>query len=210
MSAPDMAGNLRPSLAAAALLLFLAACGQHPIANNETAPAPAKTLSNLARPSPPVAARPGPPLVGRCWMGGCTWFRILSRQLVRDVNGERLIRAALLLGVSDAPNGNPETPRDARILWDETPAEVWLLCSANRPTVIYRGDTGGWEASTLDFVGGPYGVNEQISSQYVAACHPGDHFYSPNFAARHHYRAMTPEVDTHAVASPEAEFDHQN
>ena len=195
---------------AAALLSCLTACGARPVANEATAPAPAYTVANLVQARPNIAAPAGPPLVGRCWMGSCSWFRIVSRQLVRETGSERLIRAALMFGVSESADGTPETPRDAGIRWDEGRGEIWFLCSASRPTVIYRGEADGWEATTLDFVNGPYGVSEAISSQYVAICHPGDDMYRPGFATRHNYRAITPEVETYALTSPEAIFDHHN
>jgi hypothetical protein len=195
---------------AAALLSCLTACGEDPIAKNEAAPAPANAVANLAQAPQPVAVPSGPPLVGRCWMGSCTWFRIVSRQLVRETSGERLIRAALIPGVSESADGTPETPRGAGIRWDEASGEIWFLCSARRPTVILQVEAGGWEATTLDFVGGPYGVTEAVSAKYVAACHPGDDMYRRGFAARHNYRPMMPQIDTYALASPEAIFDHHN
>jgi hypothetical protein len=144
-------------------------------------------------------------------MGTCVWFRIVSRQLVREAGGERLLRVALIFGgPTNSDDDSPDPPSDDRMRWDGSPDEIWFLCSTGRPTVILPADAGGWEATQLDFVGGPYGVTEAVSAQYVAACHPGDDMNRPGFAARHNYRAMTPQVDTYSLASPEAVFDHRN
>lgn len=195
---------------AAALLFCLAACGAHPIATDQAAPASANAVANPARAPQPIAARPGPPLLARCWMGTCVWFRIVSRQSVRETGGERLLRVAVIFGEPRHQDDNlPDPPRDDSFLWGESPDEIWFLCSPSRPTVILERDAGGWEATQLDFVRGPSGYTEAVAAQYVAACHPGDDRNRPGVAERHNYRYDPEYNGSYVLPSPEAVFGHR-
>lgn len=157
--------------------------------------------------APATAAREAPH-IGRCFMGGCSWFRIVRRQTVRTVGGERLLHIALAEGGSEHPatRDAPRTARQARIHWGGTSDDSWFLCSARRPTAILPKDGTGWEAVPLDFVNGPGVPTEAVSQQYVAACHPGDSLNRRGFAARYGYRAIADDGETVALARPEDIF----
>jgi hypothetical protein len=155
----------------------------------------------------PATATREAPQIGRCFMGGCSWFRIVRRQTVRTVGGERLLRITLAEGGSEHPATReaPRTARQARIRWDAASDDTYFLCSARRPSAIMTSN-GAWEAVRLDFVNGPYGPTEAVSQQYVAACHPGDSLSRRGFAARRGYRAIAGDAEAVTLARPEDIF----
>lgn len=158
-------------------------------------------LPASAAQSAPAAPAREAPHVGRCYMGGCSWFRIVRRQTLRVAGGERLLRVTLAEGGSEH-RGDRDAPRrwqDARISWNGTSDDTYFLCSARRPSAIMPADGSGWEAVRLDFVNGPYGPTEAISAQYVAACHPREGVRRAGFAARHGYRAIPNEREGETI-----------
>lgn len=155
------------------------------------------------------AGRPEP-LIGRCHMGGCSWFRIIGQQVLRQRGAERLVRANIAEGGSDhgADADYPRNASEARISWNPPTNDYYFLCSSSRPLAIIRKEQGGtgYDGLKLDFVNGPFGATEAVSAQYTAVCHPGEDMNAQGFAARHGYRPADIEVPALDLATPEAVF----
>ncbi len=208
---------MKTSLLLAAAAICVAACGSSRdansvAANSGAAPAPAnasaKAVSaNAAQPAAATAS--SEPVIARCHMGGCSWFRIERSEMLREVAGERLLRLTAAEGGSEHRDAEyPKNSRGVAIEWNAPTADYYFLCSASRPTAILPASSGaGWDAVLLDFVNGPYGVTEAVSAQYVAACHPGEDMNSQGFAARHNYRAADANAEAVTISRPEAIFD---
>jgi hypothetical protein len=150
------------------------------------------------------------PLIGRCHMGGCSWFRIIGQRVLREEGGERLVRANIAEGGSDHGNsGYPENPRNVDIGWQPPTDDYYFLCSSSRPLAIFRKENGGtgYDGLKLDFVNGPFGATEAVSSQYTAVCHPGEDMNAEGFATRHGYGPADIENPAVDLATPEAVFD---
>ena len=98
----------------------------------------------------------------------CGAFRLEAVQEVRAVNGERLIKAALLYGQipyapgDDAPKGDPA--------WETRPATYFALCSTVRPLIAFRAGSK-WIAETFDFTNSVPGAQQDHSQIYQALCH---------------------------------------
>lgn len=141
------------------------------------------------------------PLIGRCHMGGCSWFRIIGQQVLRQQGAERLVRANIAEGSSDhgADADYPRNAREAKIGWNPPTDDYYFLCSSTRPLAILRKEQGGagYDGLKLDFVNGPFGATQAVSAQYTAVCHPGEDMNAEGFAARHGYRAadVEPSID---------------
>jgi hypothetical protein len=158
-----------------------------------------------------ASATSAAPMIGRCYFGGCSWFRVLGQRVLRAQGGERLVRASIAEGGSDhGPHSNrPASHRGVDIGWQPPTDDHFFFCSSARPMAILRKEEGGtgYDGLKLDFVNGSYGPTEAVSSQYLAVCHPGERTAAVGFAARHGYRGLdegeAPSVD---LATPEAVF----
>lgn len=205
---------MKPAIVALAAFVCASGCsgGKGNASGNATAPAAANQAaesSGLAA-APAQNAAPNEPLVGRCHMGGCSWFRIDRRETVREADGERLLRVTIVEGGSEhRDNAYPENSRGVAIQWSPATSDTHFLCSATRPTAILPKEGSGWEAIQLDFVNGPFGATEAVSAQYVAACHPGEDMNRPGFADRHRYRASETAAEPFDLARPEDIFDRR-
>jgi hypothetical protein len=160
---------------------------------------------------PGLAAARGEPVIGRCYMGGCGWFRVVGQRVLREAGGERLVRANIAEGGSDLGRNqdHPRSHRDADIGWQPPTDDYYFLCSPARPMAIVRKEQGaGYDGFQLDFANGSFGASEAVSNQYLAVCHRGEDTSKEGFAARSGYREMEvsdqPGVD---LATPEAVFD---
>ncbi|HEY0116346.1 MAG TPA: hypothetical protein VGB54_11535, partial [Allosphingosinicella sp.] len=133
-----------------------------------SAPAASSTLVGVKR-------------IGRCHMGGCSWFRVEDFAMVRETPDMALLRVTLREGSSTHGNGRP--PREnsnAAIAWNAQPSETYILCSSSRPALIERAENGRWEAVRMDLVT-TAGAMESAAAQYAAVCHPGEDWHAEGF-----------------------------
>lgn len=111
----------------------------------------------------------GRSIIDSCYhYDSCGAFRLEAVQEVRAVNGERLVKAALLYGEipyapgDDAPKGDPE--------WEARPDTYFALCSTVRPLIAFRAGSK-WIAETFDFTNSVPGAQQDHSQIYQALCH---------------------------------------
>lgn len=196
------------------ILVFglLAACGEPTPAATDQA-MDSSTLSRL--PAIPTfspgqkSSRPDESLarIGRCHMDSCSWSIELSRKTVQQRDGDRLVRLTLLGGTSEHSGGEyPTLPGDAKIAWNKTPHELYVLCSRRLPAVIMVYD-GQFQTDVFDFVNGPPGAQESAAEIYVDTCHKGQSWTNPTFARRNGYQALD-EIPEISLKRPEEVFEY--
>jgi hypothetical protein len=113
------------------------------------------------------------PHIGRCHMGGCSWFDVTGFTMVREVPGAALLRLTTREGGSE--NGRrpyPTSSRGVRIRWSQPAEDYYIFCSTRRPAVIMRGDGSAWSAVPIQ-PATPAGATEFITSVYNHVCHHG-------------------------------------
>jgi len=173
-------------------------------ATNAAAEAPAAAPTGQNRAATTAAAREPQEIL--CNQGRCTYLRIDEQEIVREAGGERLLRVISAEGNYQMPEDAVEFPQTSRglpIIWSPQPTEYYVLCSANRPTLIIRKEAPGrgWEALDLDFVDGVNFASMDFYVHYAAACHPGERV-DDGFARRHGFRNIE-GGDARDLARPE-------
>jgi hypothetical protein len=129
--------------------------------------------------------------IGRCHMGGCTWFRIDDFAMIRETPDDAFLRVNVRWGSSSHPDGRMpnDRSRNVPIAWRPEIEEVYLYCTSRLPALIEREEDGSWQAARMDLVG-TAGAMESSASLYAAVCHPGEDWRGEGFAARHGYRSV--------------------
>jgi len=147
------------------------------------------------------------PQIGRCHMGGCSWFDIQSFEVVRETEDGALIRLKMRSGSSDhRDNAYPQSSRGVKIDWSPFSEDEHLFCSTRLPAWIARGESGGWEADRVDLLLSA-GATEYMHNLYGHVCHPDGDLEAEGAAERLGYRRYEGEETSFALTSPEAIFD---
>lgn len=147
------------------------------------------------------------PQIGRCRMGGCSWFDIQSFEVVRETGEAALIRLRMRDGSSDHRDDDyPETSRGVKIQWGDYADSEHVFCSTRLPAYI-SGSGDSWEAAQLNPYG-PSGVREYITKVYLHVCHPGQDVSTQTALQRLGYGPDTSTESDISLTSPEAIFDH--
>lgn len=119
--------------------------------------------------SPVATAREA--VIGRCHMDECSWFVVLSKDIVGSSDNGALFRITAAGGSSIHPNGAYN--RKAPIKWNDTPNTTYVFCSKSLPALMY--DVGTGEFTSVFFHIGPDsfppGVLESAFSIYLYVCH---------------------------------------
>lgn len=133
--------------------------------------------------------------IGRCHMGGCSWFRIDDFAMVRETPEDALLRVNVRWGSSMHPDGRMPTDRSRNvpIEWQPEAEEVYVYCTPRLPVLVQREEDGSWQAARMDFVA-TAGAMESAATLYAAVCHPGEDWHAEGFAARHGYRAVDGDI----------------
>ena len=113
------------------------------------------------------------PHLGRCHMGGCSWFQVTAFSVVRERHGAALIRLTTREGGSGYGNTRVRrASRRAPIQWGPPAEDYWVLCSTQRPAIIMKGNGDAWSAVAIA-PAAPAGATEFVTAIYNHACHPG-------------------------------------
>lgn len=128
------------------------------------------SMSDGFSPRPATGLVSGPE-IGRCHMGGCTWFEVTSFEMVREIPNAALLKATVREGSSMHPNGYPRTSRGVAIDWSPESSDYYLFCSTRLPAVAFR-DGEGLEAYRVN-PGAPSGAAEYVTTIYNHVCHNG-------------------------------------
>jgi hypothetical protein len=150
----------------------------------------------LAGVAPVHAARAPVPQLNACQGGQCSWSITLGSALVRRDSAGALYRLSI--------RGGSAAEGSRRIRWNREPHPLFIFCSSRLPAVILP-DRGHLQVDILDFVAGPPPFEESSASLYARACHPGEDWSAPGFAARHGYRAQNADREI-ALSRPEDIF----
>ncbi len=181
------------SIAIAAIVT--AACSKPTPESNTVQNAAANTAT--ATPKPTAVKALGPPQLGYCHGGGCSWSREAERVVVKQDARGRLIRLTLLGGFSD--------DADATVQWNARTHDVYVFCSIRLPAVILHTENG-WQVDAIDFVAGVPGVLMSSAAIYARTCH-GREFLEPEEAAGLGYKALPEDVVEVRVDQPEQIFE---
>lgn len=167
---------------------------------------PASPASPAGADSNAAAAITSGPRIGRCYMGGCSWFDIQSAQIVRRTSEGTLIRIKAREGGSEHEGVEPpQSSRGVAIEWGDYEGDQHIFCSTRLPAIITPTE-GGWEARRIDPVQWSVPA-EYITNVYRHVCHPGGELDSEGGAERIGYRRAPEEEPMILLRVPEAIFD---
>ena len=173
-----------------------AACSKPTQDHGANAQSNATAAAPTPKPSASVKAL-GPPQLGYCHGGGCSWSREADRLVIRQDGRGRLIRLTLLGGFSD--------DMDATVQWNARAHDVYVFCSTRLPAVMLHTENG-WQVDAIDFVAGVPGVLMSSAAIYARTCH-GREFLEPEEAAGLGYKALPEDVAEVRVDRPEQIFE---
>jgi len=157
--------------------------------------------------SNPITAAPH---IGRCHMGGCSWFDIRSFEMVRETESAALLRLDMRDGSSSHPGGRdtPTSSRGVRIDWSPYDRNTYVFCSTQWPAIISPAEGGtGWDAYRIDLLMSA-GATEYVTQQYLTVCHPDGALNAEGAAERAGYRRVGDDEPRQLrLGAPEEMFD---